>query len=142
EVMNEASQLMLALPLSKELRSVAHYYQAICAWKQGHAEAALQIFSFAINEAPRQYQAQGLLTAGATCFSQGEYGAALPYYVAAARAASDGDLAVFAASQKMTAVFLCIHGDHREALDNLERLFPAVRAIAKQYPSVYYEFLN
>jgi len=133
---------MLALPLSKELQSVAHYYQAVCAWKQGDAEAARHIFDFAINQAPRQYQAQGLLTAGATCFSQGEYSAALAYYVAAARAAGDGDLAIFAASQKMAAVVQSLYGDHRQALDNLERLFPAVRAIARQHPGIYYDFLN
>src|SRR6476660_7071520 len=33
EAMKVASQLMLALPLSKELKSIAQYYQAIGAWK-------------------------------------------------------------------------------------------------------------
>src|SRR4051812_27743352 len=43
EVMKEASQWMLALPLSREQKSAAHYYQAICAWKQGDADNARRI---------------------------------------------------------------------------------------------------
>jgi tetratricopeptide (TPR) repeat protein len=142
DTVEQASQLMLALPLSKELKSVAQYYQAICAWKQGNADAAHQIFSYAIDKVSRQYQAQGLLTVGAIYFGQAEYETALPYYLAAARAAREGDLLIFVASQKMTAVVQSIYGDHQQALNNLERLFPAVRTIAKDYPGVYYEFLN
>ncbi|MFL6275544.1 MAG: hypothetical protein ACJ74G_10055, partial [Blastocatellia bacterium] len=35
-----------------------------------------------------------------------------------------------------------IYGDHRQALADLERLFPIVGAIAKHCPAFYYEFLN
>ena len=32
--------------------------------------------------------------------------------------------------------------DHKQALADLERLFPMVRALSKYYPAFYYEFLN
>src|ERR1051325_5307368 len=51
EVVEQASQWMLALPLSAELKLVAQYYQAICAWKQDKAGAVNQIFSFALDKA-------------------------------------------------------------------------------------------
>lgn len=141
ETMKEASQLMLALPLSRELKSAAQYYQAIGSWKQGSVDEARQMLSYVIDEAS-SYQAQGLLTVGATYFGQGEFEAALPYYIAAARVAGDRDLQTFATAQKMTAVVRSIYGDHQQALADLERLFPIVRTVAKHHPACYYDFLN
>ncbi|MEN3335352.1 MAG: hypothetical protein V7641_4717 [Blastocatellia bacterium] len=142
EAMKEASQLMLALPLSKELKSIAQYYQAIGAWKQGDVDEARQMLGYVIDTAPPQYQAQGLLTLGTTYVGQGKFEASLPYYLAAARVAGQRDLFTFAGSQKMTAVVRSMYGDHQRALADLERLYPMVRAIAKHCPAFYYEFLN
>src|SRR5262249_16965508 len=66
EVMLEASRLMLALPLSKELKAIAQYYQAIGVWKQGNADEARRMLGYVIDEASPLYQAQGLLSTGAT----------------------------------------------------------------------------
>jgi hypothetical protein len=142
EAMKRASQLMLALPLSKDLKSIAQYYQAIGAWKQGDVDDARQMLSYVIDTASQRYQAQGLLTFGTTYVGQGKLDASLPHYLAAARVAGERDLFTFAGSQKMMAVVQSIYGDHHQALDNLERLFPLVRAIAKHCPVFYYEFLN
>ena len=54
----------------------------------------------------------------------------------------DCDLLTLAESQQMIAVIRSIHGDHKQALDDLEQLLPLVRVISKHYPSVYYQFLN
>ena len=61
----EASGVMLALPLPKELRSAAQYYRAIAAWKQGEAEAAREQLRRVIGAATTAYRAQGLLSIGA-----------------------------------------------------------------------------
>jgi tetratricopeptide (TPR) repeat protein len=142
EVMKEASQLMLALPLSKELKSVAQYYQAICAWKQSQVDEARRLLGYVIDDASPQYQAQGLLTFGAIYIGQGEFETALPHYLEAAQIAGKRDLQTFATAQKMVAVVRSIYGDHQRALADLERLFPMVRAIGKHCPAFYYEFLN
>jgi len=92
DVVEQASQWMLALPLSKELKSIAQYYQAICAWKQGNADEARQMLGYVIDDASPSYRAQGLLSTGATYFGQGEFEAALPHYLAAARVAGGYDL--------------------------------------------------
>ena len=42
----------------------------------------------------------------------------------------------------MIAVVRSIQGDHKQALDDLERLFPMAQAIGKYYPAFYYEYLN
>src|SRR5437763_15374753 len=68
--------------------------------------------------------------------------AAIPYYLAAARIAREHDVQTFVIAQRMIAVVHSIYGDHLRALDDLERLFPIGRAIAKHYPTCYYDFLN
>jgi len=141
DVVEQASQVMLALPISRELKAVAHYYQAICTWRRGHADEARRMLE-RVTEESTAYRARAWLTIGATHFGQGKAETALPFYLAAGRAAGERDLLTFAESQKMIAVVRSIHGDHRQALDGLERLFPLVRAIGKRYPALYYEFLN
>jgi tetratricopeptide (TPR) repeat protein len=140
--MMTASRLMLALPLSKDLKSIAQYYQAIGAWKQNKADEARRMLGYIIDEASPHFQAQGLLTVGATYFGQGEFEIAVPHYLAAARVAGECDLQTFATAQKMMAVVRGVYGDHQQALNDLERLFPIVRAIARHCPAFYYEFLN
>jgi hypothetical protein len=100
------------------------------------------MLSYVIDEAPPHYQAQGVLTVGATYFGQSEFEAALPHYFAAARIAREHDVQTFVTAQRMIAVVHSIYGDHQRALDDLERLFPIGRAIAKHYPTSYYDFLN
>lgn len=95
-----------------------------------------------VEEGPPLYQAQALQVIGIIHHARGEIDASLPFYLAAGKAAIDCDLLTFVESQKMTAVVRSIHGDHQQALDDLERLFPLVRAIGKQYPALYYDYLN
>jgi len=142
EAVEQASQVMLALPVSKELKIVALYYRAICAWKQGQADEARRMLERVTEESTSHYRAQALLTLGATQFGQGKAEAALPFYVAAGRAAGERDLLTLVESQCMTAVVRSIYGDHKQALNDLERLFPLVRAVGKYYPLFYYEFHN
>lgn len=142
EEVEQVSQVMLALPLLKELKAIALHYQALCTWKRGNTDEALFSLQGIAEEATPLYKAQVLSSTGAVYLSEGEFDAALSHYFAAARAANDRDLLTFAASQKMIAVIHSIYGDHQHALADLERLFPIVRAIAKYCPAFYYEFLN
>jgi tetratricopeptide (TPR) repeat protein len=142
DAVEQASLVMLALPISKELKAVALYYQAICTWRRGHADEARHTLERVIEEAPPDYRARALLTMGTTYCGQDQVEAALAFYLAAGRAAGEHDLLTFAESQKMIAVVRSIHGDHRQALDDLEQLFPLVRAIGKHHPAIYYGFLN
>jgi tetratricopeptide (TPR) repeat protein len=138
----QASQLMLALPLSTQLEGVARYYQALCTWRQGDIDSARQSLERVVEEAPQQYRARALQIIGLTYHECGEVDAALPFYMAAGRGAPNGDLRTLVESQRLTAVVRSIHGDHKQALADLERLFPPVRAIARYFPVLYYEFLN
>jgi tetratricopeptide (TPR) repeat protein len=139
-VVEQASQLMLALPISDQLESIARYYQALCTWRQGDINSTRQ-FERAVEELPSEYKARALQVIGLTYQQRGELDAAVPFYLAAGKAASC-DWLTLAESQRMTAVVRGIHGDHKQAIADFEKLFPLIRVISKYFPAAYYEFLN
>ena len=142
EAIDQASQLMLALPLSRELKGVARYYQAICAKRKGNFEGAHRLLEWALEEAPPQYRARVLLTTGATYQARGEIDAALSFCIAAGKAAANGDLLTLLESQWGIAVIRSMYGDHKQSLSDFERLFLPFRALSKFNPPLYYDFLN
>jgi tetratricopeptide (TPR) repeat protein len=75
----QAGQVMLALPISNQLESVARYYQALCRWQQGDTDNARQ-FERAVEEAPPLYRARALQALGLSYHKRGELDAALPFY--------------------------------------------------------------
>ena len=137
----QASQLMLALPISDQLESIARYYQTWCRWRQGDLSSARQ-FERAVEELPSEYKARALQVIGLTYQQRGELDAALPYYLDAGKTAASTDWLTLAQSQQMTAVVRGILGDHKQAVADLEKLFPLIRAISKYYPRTYYDYLN
>jgi tetratricopeptide (TPR) repeat protein len=142
DAVEQVSQLMLALPLSDQLESVARYYEALCTWRRGDRDAARRSLERVAEESPQQYRARALQIIGLTYHECGDVDAACPFYVAAGRAAVNCDLLAAAESQEMIAVVRSTHGDHKQALADLENLFPLVRALGKYYPSSYYDLLN
>jgi tetratricopeptide (TPR) repeat protein len=142
EVMEQASQAMLTLPLSQNLQSVAHYYQAVGEWKRGNADKAQQILNRVVDTASQPHRAQGLLSNGAIYFVQGKFEEAFQNYFAAASFAREVDLQTFVTAQRMLAVIQGLYGDHQRALSDLERLYPIFRSVSKYYPTCYHDFLN
>jgi len=142
DTVEQASQLMLALPLSKELKSIAQYYQAICTKQKGDFASAKRLFEVVAENATSPYRSRAILSIAATYFDSGEIENALSSYLAAARAARESDFLTLTQAQWMAAVIRSIYGDHKQVLDDFERLFPAIQAIRKYYPATYYNFLN
>lgn len=142
DAVEQASQIMLALPISSHLRIVAQHYQALCTKQKRDYEGARRLLEGVVEEATPQYRARALQVTGATYHEQGELDAALQFYVAAGKAAIDCDLLTVAESQRNIAVVRSIHGDHKQALKDIENLFPLFRVIAGHYPALYYDYLN
>lgn len=138
----QASQLMLALPIADQFEGIARYYQALCRWHNGHVDTVGKTLERAVQDVPPEYKARALQTVGLTYHKRGELDAALSFYLAAGKAAANCDLLTLAESQQMTAVIRSIHGDHKQALADLEKLFPLIRTVGKYYPAAYYDFLN
>lgn len=142
DAVEEAAQLMLALPIAGRLENIARYYRALCRWQQGDVDNARQSLERVVEKATPQYRARALQVIGLTYQARGDVDAALPFYVAAGKAAADCHLLTLAQSQQMISVVCSIHGDHARALEHLEKQFPLVRAVGKHYPAAYYTFLN
>jgi tetratricopeptide (TPR) repeat protein len=142
DVVDQAVQIMRALPISGQLGSVVRHYQALCAKQKGDFDGARKLLERVVGEATPHYRARALQVLGTTHYECGEIDKALPFYVAAGKASMGCDLITLVWSQQMIAVIRSLHGDHKQALDDLEQLFPLVRSIGRHYPSVYYQFLN
>ena len=142
DVVEQVTQVMLALPISDELKNVGLFFQAKSLSRQKDFNQARQLLENIAEKATPQYRARALQCIGATYFESGQPDAALPFYLSAGKIAADCDLMTVVESQKMTAVVRSLHGDHKQALALLENLFPIVRAIGKYYPATYYDFLN
>jgi tetratricopeptide (TPR) repeat protein len=142
DVVEQVSQIMLALPISDEFRNLGFYYQANSLSWQKDFNQARQLFESIVDKVTPEYRARALQCIGATYFDNGQPDAALPFYLSAGKIAADCDLLTVVESQKMTAVVRSIHGDHKQALALLENVFPLVRAIGKHYPAKYCDFLN
>jgi hypothetical protein len=142
DVVEQVSQILLALPISDEFRNLGLYYQAnYLSWQKDFNQAR-QLFESIVEKVRPEYRARALQCIGATYFDSGQPDAALPFYLSAGKTAADCDLLTVVESQKMTAVVRSIHSDHKQALALLENLFPLIRAIGKHYPAKYCDFLN
>jgi len=142
DAVEEACQLIIGLPLSDRLKAIARYYQTESLLTRGDYSAARHALERIVEEATPHYRARALQSIGATYTLSREADAALPFYLAAAKTARDVDAFIFAGSQKEMAIIRSFHGDHKQALTDLERLFPLVRALARLYPAFYYDYLN
>jgi len=142
DAVEQASQVMLALPISKELKAAAHYYQAIHTKRKGDFDGARRLLEYVVEEATPQYKARVLHTIGTTYFDSGKIETSVPFFLVAGQTASECDPLTWTASQKMIAVIRSINGDHKQALTDLKRLFPIVRALGNYYPALYYDYLN
>lgn len=141
DAVDQASRLMLAVPVSDQLKGVARYYQALCRWQRGEIHSPRQ-FEQAVAVTPPYFRARTLQAIGLVYHESGDVDAALPFYLAAAKAASNCDPLTLAVSHRMIAVVRSVCGDHKQALADLENLFPLVRSVGKCYPSSYYDYLN
>ncbi|HXG94048.1 MAG TPA: hypothetical protein VNN73_17020 [Blastocatellia bacterium] len=142
DAVEQASQVMLALPISDELKGIARYYEALCVKHQGDFDKARHSLERVVEEAIPQYRARVLLSIAATHYDTGNISEAALVYLEAGKVALNTDTLTATQSAWQTAIIKSIHGDHRQALEDLEKLFPLVRTIAKHYPVLYYNYLN
>ena len=71
DVVEQASQLMLALPISHELRLVAHLYDRLCTFEQRDLEGTRHVAELVLEEAMPQHRARALQSIAATYYDDG-----------------------------------------------------------------------
>lgn len=137
------SRIMLDLPLTDSMRAVARYYQVILSREQSPRPAIEKLLEEPA--LPLVYRARVLQTLWATYVVEGDLNTATMLTIESARIASASsvrDLLSVAQATQQIAVIQSIHGDHKQALANLDTVFPLFRAIGKSCPAPYYDFLN
>jgi hypothetical protein len=137
------SRTMLNLPLPDSLKAVGQYYNAILSRERSSRiilEGLVETISL-----PLAYRGRALQTLGAIHFEQGDLKTATALYVESssiARRNEINDLLTLAEAGCQIAIIRSTQGDHKQALADLDRLFPIIRAISKYYPSIYFDYLN
>jgi hypothetical protein len=144
-VIEEASNLLINLPLPPAYRKVGHYYRATSFYQQGRIAEASSIFQNVANDAPLRYRARAAQLLGIINHAKGDLGSALRLYVESCRMAAGNnwcDPHTTITAQQNIAVLKSMNGDHKGALRDLETLFPLVRAVSQSSPYKYYHYLN
>ncbi len=145
DIVKQASDLLLGLPLPREFKSIAHYYKGFCIKRRGQFDEARALFEMVADEAPIRYRARAIIALGSIAFDSGDYQSATPLYIEGSRTAllaREFDPLAAYYTQFMLAVLRSVDGDHRGALTELEKIFTLVRAIGLHHPPIYYNYLN
>jgi hypothetical protein len=145
EVIEQASNLLLNLPLPQPYRRVGQYYLAVAKHQQGNNHEAFKLFEHVADDAPLRYRARAVQLLGMIRHTQGDFNSALPLYVESCRiAASENwcDPATLLTAQQNIAVMKSMYGDHRAALAHLESLLPLVKSVGASQPYKYCLYLN
>lgn len=145
DVVEQASDILLSLPLPREIRSIASYYKAFCLKRRGELDKARAIFERVVDEVPQGYRAKAIIALGSVAFDRSDFQSATPLYIEGNRTAMCArkfdPLVVFYA-QSALAILKSIDGNHKDALSDLEKMLPLIRAVGTSYPPLYYNHLN
>ena len=142
--LQDVSRAILRLPIP-ESESIGQYYGAIFSGRRGEIQQAQSLLTGVAANAPLRFRARAMNSLGAYSFDQRDLRTARSFYLDAGRIAEHTDrfdpLVAFTV-QRMTAVMRSEHGDHRSALDDLEKIFPLARLAARTYPALLPDYLN
>lgn len=147
DLVSSAGELLLHLPLSRQLESIGHYYIALSLNRGcfGDTARAGLLFERVAENATLRYRARALLALGTNLKVAGDEQAAVSLYREAIRIATRDDAfdpVTFGNANRAIAVIKGMNGDHRGAVVDLERLFPIARVAGSLRPQTYYDYLN
>ncbi|MEK6320704.1 MAG: hypothetical protein AABN33_03360 [Acidobacteriota bacterium] len=147
DVVGCVGQLLLSLPLPRQLETVGHYYQALSLNRGGLGDTlrAGRLFEKVADNASLHYRARAMLALGSNYVVVGEHKTAMLFYPEviriAARDRSFDPLTLYIA-RRTAAAIRGMDGDHRGAVEDLERIFPLARIASSVQPNVYYDYMN
>jgi hypothetical protein len=147
DVVSFIGQLLSGLPVSDELQSIGHYYEALSLNRSGCGDTvrAGSLLERVADEASLQFRARAMVAFGTNSLMVSNPKSAMFFYQEAMRItereSSFDPVSLYFASQ-MTTVVKAFEGDHRGALRDLEKMLPLVRFASSSQPYAYYDYLN
>jgi tetratricopeptide (TPR) repeat protein len=148
DLVRSAGELLLQLPLSSKLESIADYYIALGLNRStlGEGPRAGRLFERVAENATSRYRGRALLALGSNqIMAGGDLQTAVSLYRETMRIVTRADAfdpMSFVQAARMTAVIKGMNGDHRGAIVDLEKILPLARAAAALRPHTYYDYLN
>jgi hypothetical protein len=147
DVVGQASDLIMALPLPQRFKSAGLYYRQLCISDMGRGDLqkATLLINAVIESAASKYCPQAMISLGAVYAYRGDQDDELDLYVEALRAARSGttfDPATVITASRMISICKAKDGFHKGALRDLEGMLPLARMVRRADPFVYYDYLN
>lgn len=145
ETVEHVCHVLMNLPMSHRYESIWQYYAGLCLVRQKQFDNARKLFEYVVEKAPAQHRTKAIMSLGSVYFYNGDFQTALPIYIEAGKCAVSGNvLDPFAAltTNRMIAVLKSIDGNHRGALDDLEKLFPLAASVSRWNGPLFCDFLN
>jgi tetratricopeptide (TPR) repeat protein len=147
DMLEGISEMLTGLRLPGEYGDIGRYYQALCIHKfgLGNVEQALRLLEPLADHAPLKYRAKAMLSMGSMYIRMGDNQLARSLFLEALRAAADNrffDPLTAVTTHRTIAVLQSMQGDHRRALDDLERISSLVRSVAHWHPQLRDDYLN
>jgi tetratricopeptide (TPR) repeat protein len=130
------------LPLA-DARQVGIYYQAHIINTKGRSSEAQQLLETVTENAPLKYRARAIQALGLIHLNRGQFDDSMRLFVEAARAGSSnnsGDPITLLMAYSNISIIKSVNGDHKEALADLEKLWPLVRLITPHSPFYFYVY--
>jgi len=142
DVVRGVSEAITILPLPDEIKTAGLYYQAVVENHSGNVEQARLALAQIASGPQNSFRCHAILGLGKTFFDAGDHLTATTLYVEAAKASKGIDLLANTLALIMIAVVRSMDGDHRNALHDLDRLWPMVRLASQDHPALRYDYLN
>lgn len=145
DIVEQASQFLLALPLSGEYQNIGLYYEAAALNLRGRFTDVRSLLERLIEKLPQSFRAKSLTALSSSYLVTGDFRSSLSLCIEAGRAAICNDLydpQSIIISQRNIAIIKSITGNHPGALADLEKTLPLVRMLGRWQPYLFYEQLN
>lgn len=147
EMLDQMSQALTTLPLSRSYEAIGRYYQGVSTQRfgRGDLERAIELFERAAESAPPHYRIRAIISLAANSRHKSDNQTALSLYSAAGQLVSQNgvhDLYAMVHTHKMVAVINSEEGNHQKGLALLETLFPVANALRASQPQVFFDYLN
>ncbi|HEY7910265.1 MAG TPA: hypothetical protein VIG62_00005 [Blastocatellia bacterium] len=142
KTLQEASLVLMNLPLA-DARQVGIYYQAHVFNTNGQTNEAQELLERVAENAPNKYRGRAVQALGLIHLNRGQLDDSMRLFVEAARAGSSnnsGDPITLLMAYSNISIIKSVNGDHKEALADLEKLWPLVRLITPHSPFYFYVY--
>jgi tetratricopeptide (TPR) repeat protein len=141
------SEILMKAPLPHEYHKIGQYYRALSVKRRDGVSAANSILERIASSpaTPLRYRARALQAIGGNYFDNGNTIEGLRFFLEAGHLAlpkHGDDLLTTTLSRWMIAVIRSMNGDHKGALEDLEKLSPFVRLIVPDHPHYYFTYAN